>query len=238
MKLYIVALENQFTATGFEYFNVDKDGVLLLGYHNPSSAKTFPLISEAKSFIEQFITFEGMKIFVLDAEVKKFTDWMLNGCLYRSLPIKNKSLSRKYNGESKIEVLKWWIAYTQSNDFEIAQEDYGSWPHLYSMFKHLHSVEGFEDDSITFSLFTPKDGKFKDFKKELDLISPYCTCIDKKEGKIYHIFDHYLSEGGNSVSLIEYSHGDFSVRSGSGSLIVSGNLEVCFDYLKRERWYE
>jgi len=238
-RTYVVALKNQFTATGYEYFNLTANEESLVGFHNPHSAKSFNKVSEAKLFIRESITFKDVEVLPLEAEAEKFQNWLSEGCTYRTLPAKNKLLSRKYNGESRTEVLKWWVEQTKSHDFEVDYEDYKTWPDLFSKFSHIHSVEGFEDGTITFSLYTPQNGKFKTFKKEFDLVRPYCTCIDVVDGrKIYHVFDHYLCSGGNSVSLVEYKNGSFSVNSNYNTIELAGSIEDCFEYLRRHRWYE
>lgn len=232
---YVIAMENPYAATGNEYFGIEQKGNHLLGFHNPRSAYQFSTISDAREFIEKFVTFSDVKIIPIAKEIIKFDNWVKSGCLYRSLPVKNPKISKKYNGESKEDVLKWHIAYAKSNDFEISQDDYESWPGLYQKFKHLHSVQAFEDGTVTFEFMFPKSGGFCDFKKELDLVMPYCTCKDGT-GKLYHVFDHYLSENGNCVSLVGYKDGSFCVKS-QYSILVSGTLEDCFEYLKKERWY-
>ena len=233
---YVVALENQFTATGNEYFGIDPKENKLLGFHNPSSAYQFATIPDAKRFIEQFITIPNVKVIPIVDEIRKFNDWMKNGCLYRSLLARNPKISKKYNKESREEILQWHIECAKSQEFEIRQDHYESWPDLWEKFTYIHGVQSFEGGDITFELMFPKDGKLGDFKKEFTLIRPHCTCRDGT-GKLYNVFDHYLCENGNSVSLVEFKDGSFLVKS-RHSIEVSGTLEICFDYLKKERWYE
>ena len=234
-KQYVVAIENQFVATGYEYFDYDPKEKTLVGHHSPKAAAIFLSVAEAKRFIERFITFEDVKILPFAPEEKKFNDWAEGGYVYRQLPAKNASVSRKYNGESKKEILKWWIQEARSKDFEVSQDDHDSWPNLYEKFKHIHAVNAFQDGSITFEFSFSSKSKFSEFKKEFDLVSPYCTHGTRK---IYNVFDHYLSQGGNCVSLIDRGDGSFSVESSLGPIMVSGDLETCFEYLNRERWYD
>jgi len=142
-------------------------------------------------------------------EKEKFDEWVKNGMVRRRFDILNKKLSRKYNGETPEEVLAWRISVREDVD-AIRYEDYKTWPDLYSVFKHLFNCSSYYSKGEvgklqhSFSVYTRRDGKLDDFEKELNLILPHVTYLDDDGGKMINVFDHYLSEGGNSMSLVAH----------------------------------
>lgn len=235
-KQYIVGHKNPLVATKIEYFNKDDKTLTLLAYHNPNFAAKFPTKEKAKQFIDNFIALDGIKILSFEGEQKKFDKWIKTGFLYRTLPIKNKFVSRKYKGESALEVLKWKLAYAKSDDLEVDYDDFETWPELWEKFEHLHDVEAYDDGSISFELYFPRGGKFKTFKKEFELALKHCTS-EKNGDKCFSVYDHFLGEGGNFVYLVAKADGSYSVSDRHNDDIVSGDLKSCFNYLSAERWY-
>ena len=221
-KQYIVGHKNPILATGIEYFNKDDKTLSLLAYHNPNSAAKFPTKQSAKKFIDDFISLDEVKILSLETEQKKFDKWVKSGFLYRTLPIKNKFLSRKYKGESALEVLKWRLAYAKCDDLEVDYKDYETWPELCEKFNHINEINKYTDGSISFEFYFPKKSNFKTFQKEYKLVEPLCT-FEQNGNKIFSIFDHILGEGGDFVSLIAHKNGTFSVK-GRMFLVKGGNL--------------
>lgn len=74
----------------------------------------------------------------------------------------------------------------------------------------------------------------------LDLVVDRITHKTKNGFLLFPIFDHYLSEGGNSVVLA------YNPKTGKATIQYSYNkdkhqwemLEDAFEYLKHDRWYE
>lgn len=176
-------------------------------------------------------------------EKAKFDEWMKNGMVRRRFNIIDKKLSRKYKNETPEEVLVWYISVREDVD-GIRYEDYQTWPKLHSVFKHLFDRVSYyskrDDGKLlhSFSVSTRRDGRLEDFKKELNLVLPHITYLDNNGDKIINVFDHYLSEHGNSVSLIAHKNGKFSVEGKYNDAVTNADLEKCFNYLKRERYYE
>lgn len=176
-------------------------------------------------------------------EKDKFDEWVKGGMVRRHFELVDKKLSREYNGESPEDVLAWWISI-RGNDGTIRNEDYRTWPKIYSVFKHLFDCVSYysKDNSgpflHSFSVYTRRDGKFEDFEKELGLVLPHITHLNDDGDKVIDVFDHYLSEGGNSVSLLAHKNGKFSVEGRYEKPVKNTSLKECFEYLKRERYYE
>lgn len=141
------------------------------------------------------------------------------------------------------------MGYTDKGimDYSV-RETYGSWPALYSITNHIWCVDQFynprddEDTLTTFKLYVNRDSNFKDFKTEIDHIMVGYEITHKTDSGslIFPIFDHFLSEGGDIVELLYHTDGTWEVAGGfSGRVeIVKGDLETCFKYLIKERYYE
>ena len=163
--------------------------------------------------------------------IEKHNEWAKNGSIRRTFEFVDNNLSRPYNGESAEEVLQWRL----NVDDNIRYEDYKTWPDLHQKFENLFQLQKYPDETLTFSLYFKQTASFENFKKEFSLALPYVTRIEK-DYKVFHVFDHFLSEGGNVV--------DFHYKSDSKCKVVSrwndkivGDLKTCFDYLVAERYY-
>lgn len=212
---------------------------------NPEFATKFKTKKEAQQWIDVSSSMKSYsKIVDFDENIQKYKEWVSNGSVRRTLNCINRKVSRPYNNEPIDEVIDWWI-YEKNNDDEIDYEDYKTWPHLNTISKHLWDVVAYHSSNyknlyITFQIFTRKDGNFEDFQSELNMVLNKVTYKDEEGYLILPIFDHFLSEHGNSVSLLIHpdTHqvkidGRYSWNEEEFSC-----LEEAFNYMKQERYYE
>ena len=211
--------------------------------YNPKFATQFKTKREAQQWIDVSSSMKQFsKVVDFEESVQKYEEWFNSGTVRRTLACLNRTMSRKYNNESLEEVIDWWI-YAQINDDEIDYEDYETWPQLHSMSKHLFDVEGYRSDDyenlyITFQIYTEQDGNFDEFQRELNMILDKVTYKDDDGYLILPIFDHYLSEGGNSASLLIHPETQKVKIDGRWENEEFSSLEEAFNYMKKERYYE
>jgi len=173
---------------------------------NPHKATPFINKQGAKKWIKQNTAIEKSDYTL---KHKKeicyiFDKWVEEGMIISSHPPLDRTIARKYNGETKKEVLDWHVRKTiaQNNDnFVIRHDDEETWPELSEIFECISCFESFlhdEDDEnsdIKYSFYfcLEKDSKYSVFKKELDLVLPYVTFKtispknEKKKGLIVMI---------------------------------------------------
>lgn len=206
---------------------------------NPNYATLFKSKKEAKEWLVKNTTLEEYANVVdLKDTVEKYNEWSKNGSVRRSFDFVDNSLSRPYNNESPEEVLEWRL---KVNSEQIRYDDYKTWPDLYTLFNNVYRLTEYHSDDyskkyVSFELYFRKDSKFKEFKKEFDLILPKVT--SQKNGyKDFSVFDHFLSEGGDSVDLFYKTDEDCYV-AGRYTNKIKGSLKECFEYLRKERYYE
>lgn len=211
--------------------------------YNPEFATQFKTKKEAQEWIDISSSMkEYSKVVDFDESVQKYKEWVEGGTVRRTLACINRTMSRKYNNEPLEEVIDWWV-YARTNDNEIDYEDYETWPKLSSISKHLWDVSGYhsrdyKDLYLTFKIYTKQDGNFEDFQRELNLVLDKITYKDEDGFLILPIFDHYLSEGGNSVSLLIHPETKQVKIDGRWRVIKFVSLEDAFEYMKSERYYE
>lgn len=169
----------------------------------------------------------------------EFNGWLNSGMLRRTFG-QLSVFNRPYNEESPEEVLRWRVGCALSSDAEIQYENYKTWPSLYSVFSHLHAVESYWDDSYTnkslsFKVYTPKNGKLKNFQYELSLILPYCT-YKTNDYYSFSIFDHELSE--NDCRRFLYKSEKDCKIVGRWVEYKKGTLKECFEHMRENFWYE
>lgn len=88
-------------------------------------------------------------------------------------------------------------------------------------------------------VFTPeKDGNFEDFQRELNMVMDKITYKDEDGFLVMPIFDHFLSEHGNSVSLFIHPETKQVKVGGRWRKEDFSSLKEAFNYLRRERYYE
>lgn len=177
--------------------------------------------------------------------IQEYENWVKSGSVRRTLACINTSMSRPYNDEPLDEVIDWWV-YATENEDEIKYEHYETWPELHQVSKHLFSVEeyynfgNYSKRDMTFQIYTNKKGKFKQFEFELGKVLDKVTYKDEDGYLIFPIFDHYLSEGGNSVSLMIHPETKKVKIEGryDWDYYEFSSLKDAFEYMKEERYYE
>ena len=227
------------------YFVRLGDGTTFDEIYNPKFATQFKTNKEAQQWINVSSSMKShSEVVDFQESVQKYEEWFNGGTVRRTLACINRTMSRQYNNEPLEEVIDWWI-YATTNDDEIDYEDYETWPGLHSISKHLFSVEGFHsrdysDLCITFQIYTRRNGNFDEFQRELNMVLDKVTYKDDDGYLVLPIFDHYLSEHGNSVSLLIHPEtqqvkieGKYSYDNRKFS-----SLKDAFDYMKLERYYE
>jgi hypothetical protein len=211
--------------------------------YSPKFATQFETEKEAQEFIDTYSSVaEYSKIVDAATAIEEYDKWVESGTVRGTLRCINTTASRPYNGESLDEVIDWWI-YQKHNDREIKSEHYQTWPNLYSISKHLWEVSAYNNKDysekyITFEIKTSKDGNFVEFEAELNKVMNMVTYKDGDGYLIFPIFDHYLSEHGNSVSLLIHPETNKVKIGGRWKNEDFSSLEEAFNYMKRERYYE
>jgi hypothetical protein len=211
--------------------------------YNPELATQFKTKTEAQEWIDVSSSMKShSKVVDFNESVKTYKEWTKEGTVRRTLNCINRTMSRPYNNEPIDEVIDWWI-YQKHNDDEIDYEDYKTWPELHSISKHLCNVNGYYSPDysvlyIGFKIYTRQDGNFDEFETELNRVMNKVTYVDDGGYLIFPIFDHYLSEHGNSVSLLIHPETK-KVKIGSRWPDNEfSSLEEAFNYMKREHYYE
>lgn len=204
--------------------------------YSPKNATQFTTAKKATDWGKNNTTFGDYIVAVTyDSAVEKFDQWIADGMIRRSFPALDQKISRKYDPEKddKYAVLDWRM---KSHD-NIRYEDYKTWPYLYSIFNHLWGVQTYMDSTMSFQIWVKKDSKFENFKEELDLILDKVTYREDND-IVLSIFDHFCGEGGNFAYLVKHDHDTWSVKTRYSFEVKKKTLEDCFDFMKRERYYE
>lgn len=207
---------------------------------DPSFASEFANKQGPLIWMKNNTTFEEYAVsLVKEKEVEKYNEWVKGGTVRRKFASLSKN-SRAYKGESPEEVLQWWVETSGDSDSEIKYDHYKTWPKPYVLFKHIHERESYysrdyKEKYLSFSIYCRKtDTDYETFLKEMRLVLPHVTRVENGY-KVLSVFDHFLSEGGNSVSLYYKSDDDCYVSDWGRK---KRNLKECFEYLVKERYYE
>lgn len=228
---------------GTPYYVKTVDNTEFQEIYNPKIATQFKTKKEAQQWIDVYSSMKShSKVVDFEKSVQKYEEWVNGDTIRRTIACINRTMSRKYNNESLEDIIDWWIYQTQ-NGYKIDYEDYKTWPQLYSISKHLWEVEGYHSGDykeiyITFSVYTRKDGNFEDFQRELNMVMDKVTYKDDDGFLIMSIFDHFLCEHGNSVSLLIHPETQQVKVGGRWRKEDFPSLEEAFNYMKRERYYE
>ena len=223
----------------FEKYYVKVNGKKWDEIYDPNKATVFKSEKEAKNWVKTNTTFEEYaKVVNSENSINEHNEWYQNGSVRRSFDVVNNNLSRPYNGESPEEVLEWMLAVDLD---QIRYKDYETWPSLFYLFKNIHRLDKFYSDDytkqyISFSFCFRPQSSFEEFKKEFDLVVKN-TSYEKDGYKVFSVFDRFLSESGNSVNLFYKNDQDCYV-AGRWIEQERGSLKECFEYLKKERYYE
>jgi hypothetical protein len=232
----------------FYYLKDNNEEVLEL--YNPTNATRFSCSEDAINFAIQKTSMGGYAraITIEEAfeEWNKFTD---PDNARRTFKKVNESFSRKYDSEKDdpLDVLKMRLAMHE-NDKSVRYEDYKTWPQLYSLYEHIFNTTHFEDGSVSFSMKIDgtdrilakgkqkKTFNIKVFQEELKIILPFIT-HKEDDYCIIDIFDHFLSENGNSCCFY-YKNDDDCFIKGRWVDKIGSNLESCLLYWQKKRYYD
>lgn len=236
---YIIAYYNSLISIN-EYFRLENNQ--LVSYFDPEKATLFESTEKANIFIKEYVASDlEFVVKPLEQCVEKYKNKLKEGFKFNTLPLKNKKLSVKYNGESAKKVLDWWIQVKTNSEETIKYEDYKTWPHLYQKFKCLHDIDCFHDyetnsREITFSFRVQPTTTFEDLNKEFNLIKNHITYTDKKGNKIITIIDHQLNQY-DSRYLIILPNNKYRLK-GRHSIYSEGTFEEVFDFWKTNFYYQ
>jgi hypothetical protein len=210
----------------------------------PQCASQFDTKTEAQEWIETYSSMkENSSVVDFFESAAEYLQWTNEGTVRRTLSCINRSMSRPYNNEPIDEVIDWWI-YQRHNVTKIDYDDYKTWPHLHQVSKHLWEVNAYHSRDykelyIGFEIYTKPDGNFEEFEREINRVIAKTTYKDEDGYLIFPIFDHFLSEHGNSVYLLIHPKSKEVKISGCYSYNNSEfpSLEKAFEYIKANRYY-
>lgn len=234
-KKYVIALnfnkENYTT-----YIKVCEDCFKLM--LDPSSASEFKTSTEALNCLRNNTDLdEYCNIVSKDDAIVEFNDWKAKGMVISERELVNNNISKKYNGETPDEILKWWINYCKSNS-RIRHSDYRTWPKLYSVFEYIFDTVKYSyiENDYSFSLrFDKVTSNFESFVKEFNKIKDVATHKNPEGYTVFEIFNRDLNE--TRTSKLLYKSFDHCIVEEGFSSNVYGTLEQCFNFLKNERYY-
>lgn len=174
--------------------------------------------------------------------IQKWKEFQKNGYIRRTFPFLNKAISCQYDKKkhSKLDVLKQ--RFDMCGDDNVRYEDYKTWPKLYEHFECLFDVRSYYTDeneegvARTLEICVNKKTTFATFVEELRIALNFCE-KEENEYKVFDIFDHFLSEYGNSACFFYKSDDDCRLECRYGES-VEGNLKSVFDFWQKERYYE
>ena len=112
---------------------------------------------------------------------------------------------------------------------------YKTWPKPYEIFKNIGYIGLYSGKEPYSEIKVFKKSKYSDFETEINYLKENLYKDHKKFS--IRIFDRFLSENGNSVDLC-YDNGTWSVTHRESFEILQGTLLQCFNFLKKERYYE
>jgi hypothetical protein len=224
-------------SSGIYYLKDNGDEVLEL--YNPAEATQFDSEEDAINFAEQKTSMgEYAQAISCEEAYENWEKFTSPSNVRRNFKKVDPSFSRVYDPskDSALDVLKMRIKMHE-NDDNVRFEDYKTWPYLNSVYEHIFNTVFFMDGSMSFSMSISKNKPFEidKFKEELNVILPFITLKNDEYFKI-EIFDHYLSEGGNSCSFF-YKNDDDCYIEGKYFDKVGDNLKQCLAYWQRERYY-
>lgn len=225
---------------------------------DPSVATTFPTRKEAHTWgRDNMAQYDGERPFypktITKKDVSEFENWKRDGYLKGGGPKREPCV---YNPDihTNEDVLKFWVWHGKEQDRKVSYEDYQTWPEPYELkegMEYVFNVVSFlpshgEDEdnkrhSFTLVFRKDEDHNVKTFKDQIhwivnhDYLKP--DHVTEDGGMIFDVFDHYLSEGGNSVNFVYYDDDNCVVTRRYGE-IIEGTVDECFDYLVRERYYD
>ena len=233
--MYVIKID--FKSDRPYYIKIDPDSAQQC--YSPAVATVFGSKEDAMQWVHKNTSLSEYTSGVLLTEaMADFESWLNTGGYRCEITLIDNKYSRKYNNESKENVVDWLIWFKQNSN-KVRYEDYATWPKLYELFNHIWELLRYEDNTLGFRMFIRSDSNLESFKNEIEYVLSKTTHRNKQSEKEIGIFDHYLSEHGNSVKISTDDSGlNFIVRSAYGSEKMKGTLDKIFNYLKSERYYE
>lgn len=221
--------------------------------YDPNAATGFSSATDAQQWIEkQTALSEYMTPEKREPNVEEFRVFVENGMVRRVFPLLSESsLNVKYDAKKHTEedVIRWWYEYRSSSDPDsvVSSEVYRTWPNICDLTKYLHiwDFDVFCSDDFTKRNVVPelvfRKGKadFEQFEREITYLLDNYELGRTPEGSIFFcVFDHYLHEGGNYVTLVLDESGKWAVKHrGLYDTVEPSSLRECFIYLANERYY-
>lgn len=203
--------------------------------YSPFVATEFPTVDDANEWVRKNTDFEDFITIIEDVDDhrEQFSKWMEKGMVRRTLPKKDKSGKYDYdpNVHTTIDIFNFHF-YALFRD-DVPMSSYTSWPDMYTVYTHIYDAKK-TGGTVHSTIKVPSNSTFETFKSEIEFILSHVSDISKVD---FSVMDHYLSEHGNSVKLINHDvYGDEWEIYGSEK--HEGTLESCFDYLRQYRYYD
>lgn len=209
--------------------------------HDLESATKFKTKKAAKEVVSSLTYAEYCKIKKLSDVLPEFLEWKQRGMVRRVIP-KISNWSRKYNKDGLEEVIAFH-KYHKDNEQEIRFEDYTTWPNVGHFLKCFYEMVRYNSADYTktmdtFSLMVERTAEYQTFKKELKILLPHITHIDKDGFAIMSIFDHELSEYESRYFLYSKDKDEHYIKNHHDRELFTGTLKQCFDRIQQVYYYE
>jgi hypothetical protein len=231
-----------FVIKAFDKYYIKDCGDYMEEVYDLYSATWFDTKEQAKSICAQSTYAEYFKVVSLAPEKKSFDTWTKAGMPRRKLDKIDPDLSRKYTGSETLEeVIQFYIDH-YINENKISSDDYGTWPSLFEISSCLLAVQRYLNNDFTESWLTVKVGvrktvSFSEFEKEVTLALPFITYMQDDFYSL-PIMDHELSAYESRYLLIHKEKDSAKIIGSRDRIIVSGTLQVCFNIIQEEFYYD
>jgi len=223
------------------YIDINEGGDKFIETYSPRQATQFETEKEALEWANEYSGWGDRSFDCVKATDKLFNDFdeWAKTMTRRKVTKLDKSGKWDYDPSrhTVADVIQFFISHDDYS--EVPFDSYITWPRLYNISSHIWSVKKYANDSFTFGFyFSPEDSSYDNFKEDFNLAMSFNpTAVDRDGELFFSVFDNYLSEGGNTVSLHK-SGDEFVVKHRGTSEIVRGSLKDCYDYLLKHRFYE
>jgi len=232
------------------YTRIDKDNGVYHEIYDPRQATVFHNKARAEQWIkDNCIYAKNMKLEQREPHIKLFEQFLEGGMIRRTFDMAT-TIPHNYEYDPEkhtwMDVLEWtWMNLL--NPDAIPFEVYKTWPKIYSLdeltfiwdFTSSHDIRVYSKKYYNVELVFPKgETNYKQFKLELDYMMVNFDLTPNDDGTLpFKVFDRFLCEGGNSVTLVKHPDGKWSVEGRYCLKLAPTTLKKCFDYLVRERYY-
>lgn len=223
-----------------DYWIRDGDGQVE-EIHDLEAATQFKTKKAAKEVVNSITHAEYCKIKKLSDELPTFLEWKQDGMVRRELP-KISKMSRKYNKEGLKEVIAFH-KYHRDHEDEIRSEDWRTWPNVGHFLECFYDMERYNSEDYatttdTFKVKVERTAEYKTFKKELKLLLPHITHIDKDGFATMSIFDHELSFHETRYFLYDKDKDEHHIKNHYGRMLFTGTMKQCFEEIRARYYYE